>query len=103
MTSDFGILMQDSFPLEEPLEALLGLKVIKPRARRKTPPCSQQESVCFNTALFVAHKARGKQTLEYKVPQPNPPPEKRPAIISGICWTEKNILRLLSNSALGRK
>ncbi|CAM9220844.1 unnamed protein product, partial [Hapterophycus canaliculatus] len=27
VTSDFGILMQDSFPLEEPLEALLGLQV----------------------------------------------------------------------------
>lgn len=27
MTGDFGILMQDSFPLEEPLEALLGLQV----------------------------------------------------------------------------
>ena len=27
VTGDFGILMQDSFPLEEPLEALLGLQV----------------------------------------------------------------------------
>ncbi|CAM9668740.1 unnamed protein product, partial [Ectocarpus sp. 12 AP-2014] len=27
VTSDFGILMQDSFPLEEPLEALLGLQI----------------------------------------------------------------------------
>lgn len=27
VTSDFGILMQDSFQLEEPLEALLGLQV----------------------------------------------------------------------------
>lgn len=29
VTGDFGILMQDSFPLEEPLEALLGLQVCR--------------------------------------------------------------------------
>ena len=67
VTADFGILMQDSFPLEAPLEALLGLQVNKLQCIRSlehdlgSSPLAQVTRLHFFflqvTELFISAQA----------------------------------------------